>query len=255
MEGLENFEDISRSLQPITLAEMDSVALMNRTDTKFMLDRGSALDMLGEIAHGFRILEVNGVRLNRYKTLYYDTEDLRFFRLHLNGKLNRYKVRNRKYVESDLSFLEVKFKSNKSRTIKERVVIDDIELHPSPDSQAFITDASGLELDLKPQLWSHFTRMTLVHNELPERLTIDTDLRFSTQTDEVAFDNMCIVELKQERLNRQSPFFRAAKARGIRPSGVSKYCLGIASLRDDLKLNALKPKLKLVQKIQAHVVE
>ena len=68
MEGLENFEDISRSLQSITLAEMDSVALMNRTDTKFMLDRGSALDMLGEIAHGFRILEVNSVRLNRYET-------------------------------------------------------------------------------------------------------------------------------------------------------------------------------------------
>ena len=90
MECLESFEDISHSLQSITLAEMDSVALMNRTDTKFMLDRGSALDMLGEIAHGFRILEVNGVRLNRYETLYYDTEDLRFFRLHLNGKLNRY---------------------------------------------------------------------------------------------------------------------------------------------------------------------
>lgn len=234
---------------------MDSVALMNRTDTKFMLERSTVRSILQEISSQFRILEVNGIRLNRYETLYYDTEDLMFFRLHMNGKLNRYKIRNRKYLESDLSFLEVKFKSNKGRTIKQRVVIDDIELNPSPESEDFIETSSGIDLPLKPQLWSHFTRLTLVHKTLPERLTIDLDLTFSTETDTHRFEHLCIVELKQERLNRQSPFYRAAKKRGIRPNGVSKYCLGIAYLRSDVKANVLKPKLKHIQKIEAHVVE
>lgn len=234
---------------------MDSVALMNRTDTKFMLDRVVVEAILEEIGQDFRVLEVEGVRMNRYETLYYDTEDLRFFRLHMNGKLNRYKVRNRKYVESDLAFLEVKFKNNKGRTIKQRIVVNDLELIPSKTSTDFIEEASGITDDLKPVLWSNFTRVTYVHKFLPERLTIDTQLSFSNDDDSCTLSRLCIVELKQERMNRHSPFMRAAKKRGIRPVGCSKYCLGIAYLRPEQKINTLKPKLRHIQKIEAHVVD
>ena len=45
-------------------------------------------------------------------TLYHD---------HHNGKLNRYKVRRRRYIDTDTEFLEVKLKNNKKRTIKSRI--------------------------------------------------------------------------------------------------------------------------------------
>ena len=41
--------------------------------------------------------------------------------MHQNKKLNRYKIRQREYLISDISFFEIKFKSNKGRTIKKRI--------------------------------------------------------------------------------------------------------------------------------------
>lgn len=255
MRTLENLERICKSLEPISLSEMDTVALMNRTDTKFMLDRADVESILDVIGSDFRILEVEGIRMNRYQTLYYDTKELQFFRLHLNGKYNRYKMRNRKYVESDLAFLEVKFKNNKGRTIKQRVVVEDQELNPSASSRAFIEEVSGISTELLPTLWSNFTRITLVNKHLPERMTIDTKLFFSDDNGERLLNRLCIVELKQERMNRHSPFMKESKKRGLRPIGCSKYCLGIAYLRPEQKTNILKPKLRHIQKIEAHVVD
>lgn len=253
MTGLENLEQIVRSLSPISLEEMDAVALMNRTDTKYILGQYDILKILNKVGKEYRVLEVNGIRMHRYETLYFDTPDLMFYQLHQNGKANRYKVRSRKYVESDLAFLEVKFKSNKGRTIKQRVVVDDFELGLSEASKEFIGETSGLDANLKPALWSVFKRMTLVHKTLPERLTFDFDLTFRSDEDEHVFERLAIAELKQERLNRKSPFYREAKRLQIRPQSISKYCLGIGLLKSDVKLNSLRRKLRKVQKVEGYV--
>src|SRR4051812_18873006 len=105
---------------------MDNVKLMNRTDTKFLFTTDQFETVLNEVAPYYKVLEVNGKRLNHYKTLYYDTSDLALYNKHHNGKLNRYKIRHRTYVESDTGFLEVKFKNNKGRTIKNRVREHDV---------------------------------------------------------------------------------------------------------------------------------
>ncbi|MGK0279252.1 MAG: hypothetical protein ACI9RU_002028, partial [Litorivivens sp.] len=113
MPELKNIVD---AFEPISLSEMEGTALLDRTDTKFMLDQGTLIELLKEVQGDYRILEVKGIRMNRYKTLYFDTPDLDFYHLHQNGKKNRHKVRSRKYLDSDLCFLEVKFKNNKGRT-------------------------------------------------------------------------------------------------------------------------------------------
>lgn len=253
LSGLENLEQIVSSLAPISLKEMDSVALMNRTDTKYILGRDEIEEILNKVGHEYRVLEVDGIRIHRYETLYFDTPDLDFYRFHQNGKANRYKVRSRKYVESDLAYLEVKFKSNKGRTIKQRVVTDDFELGLSDSSKAFIGETSGLEPNLVPALWSLFNRMTLVHKTLPERLTFDFGLTFRSDKDEHVFNRLSIAELKQERLNRKSPFYREAKRLQIRPQSISKYCLGIGLLKKDVKLNSLRRKLRKVKKVEGYV--
>ena len=61
-----------------------------------------------------------------YRSLYYDTVDRQFFLDHHNERVNRYKVRFREYVNSGLSFLEVKCKNNKKKTIKNRIQVDAI---------------------------------------------------------------------------------------------------------------------------------
>src|SRR3954465_3571724 len=106
---------------PITLKEMDSVKLMNRTDTKFIFNLKHFAPVMEQIVKDYRVLEVEGKRLSRYETLYYDTGDFDLYNEHHKGKLNRYKIRHRTYIESDIGFLEVKFKNNKGRTIKTRI--------------------------------------------------------------------------------------------------------------------------------------
>ncbi|MBK7182175.1 MAG: VTC domain-containing protein [Bacteroidetes bacterium] len=118
---MDQLKEILNTFTPITLAEMDSVKLMDRTDTKFLFPVNSLHAILNEIKDQYRILEVNGNRISQYESLYFDTPDFDLFHQHRRGKLNRYKVRFRRYVESELNFFEIKFKNNKGRTIKDRV--------------------------------------------------------------------------------------------------------------------------------------
>src|SRR5690606_26924106 len=56
----------------------------------------------------YSVLEINGIRCFHYETTYFDTDDHRFYHMHRTGRLNRFKVRVRRYVDSDVQFLEVK---------------------------------------------------------------------------------------------------------------------------------------------------
>ena len=97
---------------PITLAEMKSVRLMNRVDTKFVTTVPRLLQLL-EMAKGeYFVQEIDGERNSAYTTLYYDTPRLDMYIMHHNGCLGRQKVRVRQYVDSNLTFLEVKNKNN-----------------------------------------------------------------------------------------------------------------------------------------------
>lgn len=248
--ALENFESILAEYAPITLKEMDGVALMNRTDTKYVFHLAQLLEILKRVKSDYRVLEIGGMRASRYKTLYFDTPDLDFYIKHQNGKKNRYKVRSRKYVDSDLCFLEVKFKNNKGRTVKTRVTVDDFELDLSQDSNDFISETAGQDFNLRPALWNSFKRITLVNQDLPERLTIDTELAFEIDGEHKTMKNLVIAELKQEKANRHSPFAKAVKELGIRPERISKYCLGVAMMKEDVKKNTFKKKIMKIEKLE-----
>ena len=115
------FREVITQYQPISLQEMDDVKLLDRTDTKFAFHDKELPGILEKLRSDYFVLEVQGKRSTQYETLYFDTEDFDFYLRHHNQKLNRYKARFRKYVESNLVFFEVKFKSNRNRTIKDRI--------------------------------------------------------------------------------------------------------------------------------------
>ncbi|MFO7697889.1 MAG: VTC domain-containing protein [Anaerolineae bacterium] len=73
----------------IDLSEMDDVALLHRTDTKFLLSEEQVFQALTRLIDRYRILETNGRRLQRYRTLYFDTQNLALYRQHHDGKRNR----------------------------------------------------------------------------------------------------------------------------------------------------------------------
>jgi VTC domain len=232
---------------------MDGVELMNRTDTKFVVPYEKLISILNSLVKSYRILEVNGVRENHYETLYYDTPDFHFYMRHHNGKKNRWKIRKRSYVDSDLNFLELKFKTNRGRTKKQRVNIPAIHDGLNLQEEEFIHDKAHLDFSLIPQVKNNFTRITLVEVSLPERITIDFDLNFGWQEKQVDLPNLVIVEVKQENHNRRSPFVAALKQHHIREESISKYCLGVALLVPNIKRNTFKEKLLKLKKIQPNL--
>ncbi len=237
-----------QEIDPISLKEMDSVALMNRTDTKYLLSFEQLTEVLEEVSGHYRILDIKGVRRNHYQSEYYDTPDFYFYKRHHSGKKNRLKIRKRRYVESDISFLEVKFKSNKGRTEKDRMKLAELNLELSPENIQYIHDTSHFEDQLEPKLMNTFERITLVDQALPERITIDCYLSFEMGDNKLQIPDLVIIEAKQERQNRHSIFLSALKKRLIRPESMSKYCLGVA-LMTDQKSNMFKEKIRRIKKL------
>jgi VTC domain len=237
------------TFEPITLEEMDRVKLMDRTDLKFNFHISKLPELLELIKDKYRILEVSGTRMSRYETLYYDTPDFLLFRQHHSGRTNRYKIRMRRYVESDLKFLEVKFKNNKGRTLKSRVKKKDNEMQISGEAADFFSKATGMKpSDVEPKLWVNYTRITLVNRFEEERLTIDLALEVKSESGSADFDGLVIVEAKQAKPT-DTPFVKLLKQMHIRQGGASKYCVAVAKLIPSIKQNNFKPVIRSIEKI------
>lgn len=234
---------------PITLEEMDGVKLMDRTDTKFTFNINQLIDVLEEAKAYYKVLNVEGNRISRYKTLYFDTQDFDLYNEHHSGKLNRYKIRHRTYVESNLGFLEVKFKNNKGRTLKTR--IKEIEVPELNEGKAFDFLKKTLPFDpliLLPKIWINYSRVTLVNKTSAERLTLDLNLEFEKNGNKQILSQLVIAEVKQDS-KVASPFINIMRNKHIRQGSISKYCFGIASSYKEVKKNNFKQKLSNVKKI------
>lgn len=238
------------SYDPISLAEMDGVALLDRTDTKYVLPAGRLPGILDELRTEYRLLEVDGKRGSSYRSLYLDTAGLRHYHDHHNKRTFRNKVRYREYLGSGLAYLEVKRKTGRGGTDKVRKRIPAIPAVPTEEHLAFIRKATGRDEQLSPTLWNTFTRYTFVHRTRPERLTIDTGLQFAWDSMERPLGEVVVAELKEQRADRNSPFAVAMRARGIRPAGMSKYCVGMLLMQRPVKYNAFKPVLRMLDRIR-----
>jgi len=235
---------------PISLAEMDRVALLNRSDTKYVMRVSQLHDTLREVAGQYRVLEIKQTRLNHYETLYYDTPDFQLYQQHHNGLGSRYKVRAREYVDSALMFFEVKHKTNQERTIKSRFQIRAADVKLSEKTDSFVethTPYHGEEME--PKLWNRFLRITLVSKTRPERLTLDLNLEFGWGDACAALPGIAVAEVKQEHFSTQSDFIQVMRRAGIRPMSFSKYCAGVCLLYDGVKGNNFKMRMRMVGKL------
>lgn len=235
---------------PIFLREMADVNLMNRIDTKFAFRQEDLMRFLPILAIDYRALKVEGTMLPHYESLYFDDATFSFFRDHHNGKADRFKVRIRKYVESNIFFLEIKHKF-KGRTDKRRILTNDFNELQDEKERDFLRRQLNVDAQLKPTMWNAFQRITLVSRTSRERLTLDFNIYFHMGEIQRNFDQLVIAELKQENLDRNSPFYKLMKKERIRPYRLSKYCIGSVEIYGEevLKFNRFKKKLLFLNKI------
>ncbi len=249
MNGL---KDILNELPSISLAEMDGVSLLDRVDTKFILNLDLLPTLLISLKDHYSILEIENKRFAHYETLYYDYDDLSLYKNHHNGKKNRYKIRRRTYTDSNLSFLEIKYKTNKGKTLKSRMDTP-VNGEFNTTEQQFIEQNSPLDIDLlKYFLTNTFKRITLVSNKNIERVTIDFDISFSKENKEKTLSNLIVVEVKTQKGNKKSDALKFMRDHKVGQSSFSKYCTGITLLYKGVKYNNFKSRLIALNKLHEH---
>ena len=244
-------DHVTNTFEPISLREMDAVALLNRVETKYVLSTTQILTALQNLQSSYRILSIEHQRIHSYRTLYFDTNGFKFFHDQVTGRSDIYKVRSREYLETQLSYLEVKHKNQKRRTNKNRLLIAFHESIMTPQAQAFLGELiPPSRQSLEPKLWNTFERITLVNLSDLERITIDMNLRFFTEQQELSLGGIVIAEIKQEKFSKGSAFMSEMRRQGIRKTGFSKYCFGVSQLYSTVKKNSQKEKLLMIEKLQ-----
>lgn len=288
-----NFEQLNdlavwRRMPTLDLDRIAAVRLMNRVDTKYLVDERRCMELLERAADQYYVQIIDDCRACRYATLYYDTPQWDMYHLHHNRRLTRQKIRTRTYVETGVTYLEVKNKSNKGRTHKRRMALDrSLFAAAATDTAAadFLRrEARYAPETLSPSLATRFVRVTLVNHAMTERLTIDFDLHFDNvravdggnkdmngcgNNGMTGMDNgfrpaaeashghtaslgrLVVIELKQDAL-APSPMKQILAQLRVKPFKLSKYCIGEALTNPLVKHNRFKAKIRAIGKMAAH---
>jgi len=240
-----------KQFDSISLKEMDSVELMNRFDSKFIFPLLSLNEILKNLNRYYQVLNVEGKNIQSYENLYLDDEKNQFYNDHHSGKNPRFKVRHRKYIDSNISFLEVKEKRN-GRTNKNRISSTQWAEDFSDNQTKFLNNFSLPTKNLRKTIKTSYDRITLVSLLSAERITIDINIQFSDKSNTVTTHEFVVAELKQNKIQRDSPFFKKMRDMNLRQTNVSKYIIGRILLDDkkSLKHNRFKSILMKIQKIE-----
>lgn len=232
-------EEAIGELAPISLRELDSTAaLMSRVDRKYFVPREVLARLLAEAGSGMRVLEIDGIRSFRYRTVYFDSPSFEFFRQHVQRRRHRFKVRTRLYAESGDCRLEVKSKGLRELTVKQRIAHEPERrrlLDPSARDYIRSITRTGAD-ELEPVLETVYRRMTLTDGE--HRITLDIDLEWLAGEQRISGPAEVLVETKSA--GRSASLDQLLMRHGIRPHTVSKYCLAASMLYPHLRGNDWK---------------
>lgn len=247
---LEKIQRILDDYQPVSLEEIESVKLMNRLDTKYIVSTETMMNILHQLSNDYMLLEINSQRFGQYSSIYYDTIDFQMFHAHITSRYPRFKVRERTYSQNGMQFLEVKRKKITGRTSKKRLSLlgktgfDDTKYN-------FVADYSPFCMkNLQPQLHNQFNRITLINKDRTERLTFDFDLQFRSFNGNATpiIKNAAIIEVKQNK-RTGSVITRMLRDENIRPCGMSKYCVGMLLIHNHLNHKMYQTKFVKFKKI------
>ncbi|MCX7736473.1 MAG: polyphosphate polymerase domain-containing protein [Candidatus Kapabacteria bacterium] len=239
-----------KDFKSIPLDVLDKNNLLNRFDTKFVVSPKNLKRIFEILIEEYSILEINNRRIFRYKNLYFDTDDFLFYFQHHNGKTDRLKIRFRQYSSNESCFFEIKQKHN-NYTTKERLPVDSNVFELNDGTSKMVENSIGLNPDiLSPKIWVFYDRITLLHKQLPEKITIDTNINFKTIDELKKFPEIAILEVKHKRLNNYSDTIHNIERNNlIKKVNFSKYCMGIIASDYPVKYNRFKPKLINIFKV------
>jgi len=234
-----NLTDLLAVCPPVDLVELQERAdLQTRIDRKYIIDLPVAEELLVSLGQRTRVLENAGRRRFRYRSTYFDTDDLASFYGAARARRHRFKVRTRSYLDSGLTVLELKTRDGRGQTVKVRT--EHTAGHDRLDAaaRAFLAE-NGLPEDtvdrLHPTLETSYQRSTCLA-AAGSRWTLDDTLCCTAAGGRrVGLVDQVLVETKS--VGRATEVDRWLRDRHVRDVQVSKYGTGLAALRPDLPAN------------------
>ena len=240
------------AVAPISLDELvEHAALLTRVDRKYVVPADQVDALVLAVVDSARVLQIDGRRSFGYRSTYFDTPDRESYLVSGRAHRRRWKLRTRTYLDSGSSWLEVKTRSARDQTLKQRI--------PHPDAQeigeldgnghAFVSHTLGPEITrvAEPVLVTGYRRTTLYLPASRSRVTVDLDLGWTslTRVADLERPSLAIVETKTG--STPSAMDRLLWSRGHRPVRISKYGVGMAALHPEL------PRLKWHRAVHRHL--
>ncbi len=251
MSAVTTLSETAASAAPITLPEVLTVAeLQTRVDHKYLVRSSDFAALAGKVADTHRVLTIDGLRLFRYESTYFDTPGLDCYRDHVRNRRKRYKIRTRTYLDSQECLFEVKLEGPRESTVKKR---DRHACHQrhliTEQARRFLSttlstnDIAVPAESLRPVLTTAYRRTTFVDPRGGNRITCDVALTCSGD-DSTATANPDHVLVETKSTGRASPVDQLLREHGVRPVSISKYCVGLAALNPALPSNRWHRVLK-----------
>lgn len=245
LSGTKNYEIIT--LDELKKSEAN---LMSRRESKYLMNFEECLDVISALSGDYRILDVDGCTLSGYETVYYDDNSFITYHQHHSGKLNRYKLRTRRYLSSGESYVEIKEKKNTGVTIKRRIGAGESGILPEEEQDLFLKSNFPYDYhDFHPVLSTEYSRVTLVSKNYDERITFDFGLTFSNSDKKISLSGVVIAEVKSGKNASASKALSVMQCSGIRKRSFSKYCIGVSLIYENLKHNRFKPNLMYLSRL------
>jgi VTC domain len=228
-------------LRPISLDEILATAeLQTRFDGKYLVSLEAFDRLLEAWRDRLSVLEIDGSRLFRYESVYFDTPQLTTYRQHAHGRRRRVKIRTRAYLDSDECLLELKFVGTRGETVKERNPYSmEQRFDLSEPARALLAErlTSLVDVrDLRRTITTGYRRATMVDVSSCSRLTCDVNLRFAND-DQERMGPPGVVLLESKAVAGARALETDLHRLGLRPLSLSKYCLGMAMLDPGLPAN------------------
>ncbi len=239
------FSGILQSFQTFSLHELDATNLLmkNRFETKYYFHLSHLDNILQACQNRYNILKIDDRLIFDYQNCYFDTKDFQLYYKHHNGKAERYKIRKRVYLNSQLSFIEIKQKTKKGNTNKYRQEAVSLE-----NAASFLQSHININYtELIPTLENQYNRITLLHKKNEEKVTIDINLNFASEKNNIAFNQIAIAEVKSENYSG-TDFSQIMRSLGIKEGGMSKYCMGMIALGITVRHNLFNQSYKQIIK-------
>lgn len=227
----------------INLEDLNATAaLQTRIDRKYLVPTDKFTEVFGSFNAPMHVLNNHGLQIFPYDSVYFDTPGLDSYHLAAHGRRRRYKIRTRSYLDSGVSFLEVKTEGSRSATVKERIPYNVADRSTiTEEGAAYIAEtlrSTGQTPpgNLAPVLETVYGRITLYLPASNSRATIDVNVAWSLpgQPPLIMTDQL-VVETKSG--SAPSQLDKHLWQNGIRPSRISKFATGMATLMPHLPAN------------------